>query len=287
MKYTWYDHFNRVQRIVYKRHGQPKPSVSELATTRKEYDKRMSNNVDDLTAMEESRINLAFPEGHHLAVDSHVIEQIEASRLSKVEGQSLHFAHRNYNLGFREGFFGKNVKGVKFSWLSVNDVVELGWKPNPDEMHRLYVYVDYQGSDDGLSSSLSKLSMTDYEITEFINSGKINEPVSTSELMGLIEQEILKRIARLIIKLAVILSIDESKLMPLFGKDLPKEVKRGSKLHWDIGVTERRTAHFIVGHIRQLSADRYYKGEWASYPKGTRYSFVSSHVRGKAVDDSD
>lgn len=88
-----------------------------------------------------------------------------------------------------------------------------------------------------------------------------------------------------IVKFAVFLALEDTNLVSVLMKNAPAK-KTGKHLVVELNETlksfKRDSAlHYVSTFVRQLKDDRYYKGDYADYPVGSRFAVVKGHLRGK------
>jgi hypothetical protein len=278
MKYQWFTHLERSFKKRYGVNKYEESDIISLANSMHGY----SQSVGDLVGVEFARSYLRYKdEWKYLAIDRETLQHIEATRLSRVEGSALHFPHKHYCLGIPKNI-DPMLRGVVFHWIDgaewANEI-----KVNPDflDEKQLVVYADCT-NENGTPFVLRE-AITERNINDMISDDFMGKNISIEAWpVDDHEKQLMLRLCKLIIKLGLIMSIEEAKLLPVVQKDLPKKVKTGQRLQLNLtSESKGRSGHFVSGHIRQLRDPKYYNGNWESYPIGTRYSYVSTHIRGK------
>lgn len=240
--------------------------------------------------------------GKILLPEPELVETLTNIRLSPVEGLAWNWPYKYsmISLPSKLKFAGVKAEGIMVSWLDASEVasgvyIELykhhgikGKVLNPKNLSGRVLVVTMRGESDNIMPSMIRYAFTEAELTRYINdqamkdASRINEqsirPISEGE------KSVFAEAMRLVLAMGFYLSAYPDALtagVPEYvGTKLPKH-----HVGTNVAVGLRSTKDFRVvtspygvdPHWRQLRDERYYRGDNAHLPRGSRYTLVSGY----------
>ena len=233
----------------------------------------------------------AYKTGHHVALGSELIDWLMRMKVdSAIKSGGWHLPYKAARIGVEQG---SAAEPALVSWLQVHEL-KAALSPTTWADARRYsdddwlLYVGIHGvEDDGRTPAMVRALLDTRQVAEVFNENWSNASGDTVAPVNQDEASRLRRAVHLTVALGIYLSIDgiESERVPKTRekKVAPPPRDRSNRYRLTVltkpPVSGDRTAHAVRPHVRQLQDDRYYKGEWANWPRGTRYVLVSGHIR--------
>ena len=246
--------------------------------------------------------DLCDQSGMHLALTKSMIERLESLKFDPsvaLDGASWHLPYSVLRIGTE---VGSDVPPCN-AWFATKREFEKAYKscgmglnaPEVADDEPLLLVVISSSVEDSVEDHVIKLPAaltalhTLHEIVDGLKDQKWKQAddVEMSHLDDA-ETELMQRVIRLIVSLGIYLSLDDIEPVAADRKAIwaPKIV-RTSKLNSKLSVamldspvvSSGRAEHMVREHLRNLKDERYYKGKWQTWPRGSRYALVKAHVR--------
>lgn len=252
-------------------------------------------NGDQFSRLSVMMDDLCDNEADYLALSKNMVDRLESLRFDPevaLDGASWHLPFNALRLGVEKGSSIPPCEVVfapKWALEKVYAAAKLNLTaPVDDETPMLLVAIESKENSTEDPATMT-LVHTLPEIVELLknNTFKASESSNPFSLPNEDEAQTMQRVIKVVISLGIYLSLDGVKV-----KQEKKRVKwapkvvRTSKKDISVGLLDApaqqhgRAAHQVREHLRNLKDERYYKGKWANWPRGSRYALIKSHVRG-------
>lgn len=244
-------------------------------------------------------------EGQVIVPEPSLSGWLQEVKLSRVEGNAWAWPYEfsTISLPTRQTFAGEPVEGLLVAWVDSETLparyaeflsqhipgskeVVLCGLGGPWLIVALHNPLDTQRS---LDPSMLRAAFRPDQITDFINQEAI-APAQGTRLMNGKEGEILREAVRYVLSLGMYLSAYPQAMspgVPDWMKNKHPENRKGipiRKVGYDRGDRELQAAiaspRSVGPHWRQLRDERFYRNQWASWPRGSRHVLVSGYEVG-------
>lgn len=220
----------------------------------------------------------------HLVIDKDTYEFINALKIPELAtGQSFHLPFKSLKISTPDGgidvVYDKNAfdKTEKYFKLQ-NPAFKMNGYDTGETEFILGIDTD---NDAELNSRLTPDQLTD--IVQKNKAHWTHDPLF-AKLMGIaLNDEEKKRLTdsiKFVFKLGMLLSVKGvSSLYSTTSKIKKYKGKKILKFKREILPARSETRFFVMPFMRQLKDEKYYKGAYESWPRGTRFTMVSAHER--------
>lgn len=244
-------------------------------------------------------------EGQVIVPEPTLSSWLQEVKLSRVEGNAWDWPYEfsTLSLPTKQTFAGHAVEGVMVAWVDSETLpgryadflsqhvprfkeAVLGNVGGPWLIVAVHNPLDTRRS---LDPSMLRAAFRPDQITDFINQEAIN-PAEGARLMNGKEGEVLREVVRYVISLGMYLSAYPQAMspgVPAWMKNKHPENRKGipfRQVGYDSTDRELQAAMLsprsVGPHWRQLRDERFYRREWASWPRGSRHVLVSGYEVG-------
>lgn len=256
--------------------------------------RKMEDDWLPLTAEE-----LADETGDYIALSARMIQWLMSIKVDGATDNGWHLPYRAFRVGVEDG---SDMPPFIASWMPASEYQALG---PPDNAAAIKTYPatewilsigirDHAPSDGGplvLCGAFPRQCIQGVMvrgIEEISPLGLSRTPADDLSCDYLDwANESLRDVVRVVIALGVYLSlgVNDPDIPSAESKKIappPRDRPAGYRLRTltDPPGASGCSPHLVRPHVRRLKHERYYRGVWADYPRGSRYSLVSAHVRG-------